>query len=150
MDDGKGTVTSFGAGGYDRRILQYYMPVGTSYRFTSGGWSFRPTLEYDPLLLGKVKSDLAQVNPATYDNITNRQDPFRGFGLRAEFLMGPADPEPFGWKLGVRAVPALLELPAVESDHRFARRAMGRAAEHPPPDRRRSEAALLVLECFAR
>lgn len=91
-DKSKDTVTNLGFYGYDRRILQFYAPIGATYTFTSGSWTFAPNAEFDPLLLGKVNSRLQ--NGGGY-NITNTQSAGSGYGIRGEFMVGQK-----GWQVG--------------------------------------------------
>lgn len=95
-DNSKGEVTSLGLFGYDRRILQFYAPIGLTYKFSYGDWIFAPTLEADPLLLGKVNTRLRNVG-ANYDNVTNTQQ--EGFGARGEFMFGQVM-DSYAWQAG--------------------------------------------------
>lgn len=84
-DNSKGEVTSRGAGGYDRRITQLYVPLGLSYTHTTNaGWTITPDLEYDRLAYGNVNSRLGTI-PGFY-NIDNRQH--SGYGVRGELMVG--------------------------------------------------------------
>jgi hypothetical protein len=91
FDNGKGYFTNLGYAGYDRRIAQFYVPVGAKLNFvTSGGWSVSPVLEYDQLIVGKVNSRLANVGD---ENMLNTQH--QGYGVRGELMFGRD-----GWEAG--------------------------------------------------
>jgi len=94
-DNSNGVVTSLGAAGYDRRILQFYAPIGFKMEITSGAWTYSPMIEFDPLLLGKVNSRLGNV-PGFY-NITNTQK--NGYGWRGEFMIGQKY-QNYSWEAG--------------------------------------------------
>lgn len=84
FDEGKGLQSSTGALAYDRRISQYYIPIGATYRYQSGAWIIAPTIEFDPMFYGTVKSRLGATG--LDDNIRNEQK--NGWGLRSEFMVG--------------------------------------------------------------
>jgi hypothetical protein len=98
VDSGEGEVTTLGAGMYDRKINQIYAPVGITYEFLSGTYQFAPTIEYDHLIYGHVRSKLQQVNPFLYDEFSNNQH--KGYGLRGEFLVGQTNPDGSSWQFG--------------------------------------------------
>lgn len=86
IDEGKGRRTNLGFFAYDRRITQYYLPIGATYEFVSrNGWTIAPNLEYDPLINGRVNSRLS--NGGGY-NIYNNQLFGSGYGLRGELMFG--------------------------------------------------------------
>lgn len=93
-DDGDGTSTSLGFGGYDRRIQQVYIPFGISDQFSLGRLYLRPTAEFDDLVWGRVYSHLA---PYTGFNITNTQN--SGWGLRGELMLGQKL-QHYSWEAG--------------------------------------------------
>lgn len=95
FEKNKGNVSSLGLFAYDRRILQLYLPIGVSMKFTSGDWNYSPLLEFDPLLHGWVKSRLSNI-PGFY-NINNPQH--KGYGWRGEFMVGQQY-KYFGWETG--------------------------------------------------
>jgi hypothetical protein len=95
-DEGKGEVTNLGANAYDRRILQFFMPIGVTYEFKAYGYRMAPTIEYDHLLYGRVESRLQNV-PGYYQ-ATNFQK--TGYGLRAEFMISKTDNRGNGWEFG--------------------------------------------------
>jgi Autotransporter beta-domain len=96
-DESKGTVTSLGFSGYDRRITQLYLPVGLSYAYTtSGGWTITPQAEFDWLLYGNVNSRLQNVSSAYY-NIEN--DQHEGYGFRGEIMVGKVS-NGYSWQAG--------------------------------------------------
>lgn len=78
-----GEQTNLGAVGYDRRILQFYLPVGVNLRSVWNGWNVSSNLEYDHLLYGVVMSKLSQVG---FEDASNRQ--YDGFGLRGDIMFG--------------------------------------------------------------
>lgn len=96
LDQSKGEVSTLGANGYDRRILQLYTPVGLTYEFPAFGMRFAPNVEFDPIIYGNVQSRLGTI--PGYQNFTNRQN--SGYGVRGEFMMGQTDASGKGWELG--------------------------------------------------
>jgi len=87
--------------GYDRRILQFYLPVGITHRQTlASGWSIRQNYEADALLWGNVSSRLENTGIPGLQNVENRQDAFSGFGLRAEVMFGQLDTQGRGFEFG--------------------------------------------------
>lgn len=96
LDAGKGYHASTGAAAYDRRIMQFYVPLGTSFSRTFNGWTYNASLEFDPLLIGLVNSRL-QNDGHGDSNLRNTQH--HGYGLRGEFLMGQKY-QYVGWELG--------------------------------------------------
>lgn len=95
-DKSKGTVTSLGFFGYDRRILQFYIPIGMMWSFNKWGYTFSPMAELDMLIYGKVHSRFRNFDPGA-ENLDNTQK--RGYGLRGEFMVGQQY-EDFGWQFG--------------------------------------------------
>lgn len=95
FDNAKGLVTNLGAHAYDRRILQFYLPIGVSAHLYDNGWVYSPLLEFDPLLAGKVNTRLGSI--AGYENINTTQH--RGWGWRGEFMVGQQYKD-FGWEAG--------------------------------------------------
>lgn len=74
-------------GGYERRIKQYYLPVGVKIISRKGDkWSMGGTLEGDLLLDGQVKSKLSQVG-SDYGDAKNDQEFMKGFGGRVSVFM---------------------------------------------------------------
>jgi len=95
VDEGKDTVTSLGYVGYDRRITQFYAPVGATYTYlTESGWTIAPNLELDPLLYGNVNTRFQNFG---YYNINNTQN--TGFGVRGEFMVGQ-QAQGYSWQFG--------------------------------------------------
>jgi hypothetical protein len=94
-DRSKGEVTDTGALGYDRRILQFYAPLGINYTLPLGGLIMNPVVEVDPLLYGHVNSRLQNVG---YYELKNTQH--SGYGLRGEFMIGTLDDRGIGWQAG--------------------------------------------------
>ncbi len=85
IDNGKGQVSDLGAHAYDRRITQFYAPIGVSYSYTTeGNMTITPNFEVDPLLYGNVNTRLGNIT-GLY-NINNSQH--TGFGLRGEVMAG--------------------------------------------------------------
>jgi hypothetical protein len=95
-DESKGEVTNQGSLGYDRRILQFYAPIGYTMNFPAFGFTMSPTIEFDPLIWGHVQSRLQNITG--YGTADNYQD--EGYGLRGEFLIGQEDASGFGWQFG--------------------------------------------------
>lgn len=95
-DEAKGTVSSLGASGYDRRIFQLYVPLGVTYEFASGGFDFAPNLELDPVFWGNVSSRLGNIPGYYY--VENHQS--AGIGARSEFMMGRLSERGEGWQFG--------------------------------------------------
>jgi len=90
-DEGKNTVTTIDAAGYDRRITQLYLPVGASYTYTGYGLKIVPNIEYDQLLYGNVNSRLQYLGNSCYainqlpcSNDNNRQ--MSGYGVRGDMM----------------------------------------------------------------
>ncbi|MEI7670078.1 MAG: hypothetical protein WCJ33_08355, partial [Pseudomonadota bacterium] len=98
-DEGKGTVTDLGYYGYDRRITQFYLPLGVAYSYINeDGWSFTPVIEGDVLLGGNVETRLQTFG---LGNLENKQKFGSGYGLRAEFMVGWKDADGgVTWKVG--------------------------------------------------
>lgn len=95
-DESKGTISSTGAYGYDRRILQFYVPIGVTYEAQSNGFTYAPNLEVDPVFWGNVSSRLANV--PGYEDVENHQS--SGIGLRGEFMIGQLNDAGAGWQAG--------------------------------------------------
>lgn len=100
--NGKNLQTNLGKLGYDRRIAQFYIPVGVSWEFTHGDLTFWPNFEVDPMFYGRVNSRLSNINYAVPANeaefdITNQQR--KGFGLRGEMMVGQKL-ESLNWQVG--------------------------------------------------
>jgi hypothetical protein len=95
VDRLKGEVTDTGALGYERRILQFYAPIGVNYTVPVGGLFLSPTVEIDPLLYGHVNSRLQNFGGPELNN-TQRN----GYGLRGEFMIGTLDERGNGWEAG--------------------------------------------------
>jgi hypothetical protein len=84
-DEGKGTVTSLGAEGYDRKITQVYIPIGFNFSHPFGnGFTLTPNLEYDQLVWGHVSSRLGTL--PGYPNVINIQHD--GWGIRGDVMLG--------------------------------------------------------------
>ena len=94
-DELKNEVTDTGAIGYDRRILQFYLPLGMEYGFNAYGLRMRPSLEADLLLYGIVNSRFQ--NFGDYE-VYNQQH--EGHGIRADFMVGSLDAQGRGWEFG--------------------------------------------------
>ncbi len=101
IDEGKGYKTNTGALAYDRRIQQFYIPIGASLAYESGdGWTVTPQAEMDLMFYGNVDTRLTNLPYLTlrtatgYRNVTvedpaeNRQS--FGLGLRSELMFGKA------------------------------------------------------------
>ena len=98
VDNGKGVVTDRGYAGYDRRIMQAYVPLGVTYTiYGSSGWFVAPNVEYDALFWGKVNSRLHNAGAGFY-NINNTQT--SGYGIRGELMFGQTPQNSFGWEFG--------------------------------------------------
>ncbi|MDE3059469.1 MAG: hypothetical protein KGJ06_00475 [Pseudomonadota bacterium] len=102
FDQGKGLATNTGSLAYDRHISQFYIPVGGTWRITSGNWIFSPNLEGDMLFYGQVNTHFQPIDPSLAPsdqepNITNQQH--TGWGLRGEFMSGQQY-KSFGWEAG--------------------------------------------------
>jgi hypothetical protein len=82
-DNGKGYFTNLGYAGYDRRIAQFYVPVGAKFAFSVGDWDITPSLEYDRLLLGKVDTRTQSLGSSNL--VFTQHD---GYGLRGEVMFG--------------------------------------------------------------
>ncbi|MES2985446.1 MAG: hypothetical protein V4735_09695 [Pseudomonadota bacterium] len=95
-DELKGAVSTTGARGYDRRITQFYIPIGATYSFSALGLEWAPNLEYDHLLYGHVQSRLQNLPPRHALN----NDQYDGYGLRGELMVGKTDSSGFGWQAG--------------------------------------------------
>ena len=95
-DNGKDEVTSLGLAGFDRRITQFYLPIGFAFEFPAYGLQFAPRVEFDPLLYGNVSS--RRGNVAGFENVENDQR--EGYGWRAEFMMGQVNERGAGWQFG--------------------------------------------------
>lgn len=85
-------------GTYDRRIFQVYAPIGVTYEFSSGGWTFAPNFELNPLIYGYVQSRL-QTIPGL-ETASNLQRDNGGMGYRAEFMMSRLSSDGRGWQFG--------------------------------------------------
>lgn len=81
--------------GYDRRILQFYLPIGLSYRVNVYGLQFTPMVELDPLFYGQVQSRLQNLGGT---EANNTQD--SGYGVRAELMVGEVGNNGKGWQAG--------------------------------------------------
>lgn len=96
-DNSKNEVTNTGFLGYDRRILQLYLPIGAKWEFTTGsGLTFWPNVEFDTLLYGHVNSRFRNFDPLS-KNLENRQK--RGYGIRSELMVGQKLDD-FSWQVG--------------------------------------------------
>ncbi|NBO18061.1 MAG: hypothetical protein EBV03_02330 [Proteobacteria bacterium] len=95
-DNSKGTVTSKGFFGYDRRITQFYVPLGAMWSFDKWGFTFSSVAEFDYLVYGHVSSRFHNFDPDAV-NLSNTQRD--GYGLRGEFMLGQQY-EDFSWQLG--------------------------------------------------
>lgn len=77
--------------GYDRRMMQFYLPVGVSYQMRYGDYTITPKGELDMLLFGKVQSRMNYIRNSSgvsYGTITNTQQFLSGYGLRSELMFG--------------------------------------------------------------
>ncbi len=95
-DNSKNQVTNTGFYGYDRRIAQFYIPLGAKWEFTHSGITFWPTAEFDPLFYGYVNSRFRNFDPAS-KNLVNKQN--SGFGVRGELMAGQKL-EGYSWQIG--------------------------------------------------
>ena len=95
VDQGKGTVTQLNQYGYDRRILQLYVPIGATYEKKSGGYRYGPTAEIDPVFYGYVNSRLQNLGGASASNIQHS-----GLGVRADFKVSHVNDAGYGWSFG--------------------------------------------------
>ena len=95
-DNSKGFRTNTGALAYDRRITQFYIPIGANWQFTHGDFVFSPNLEMDVLFYGHVNSRFRNFDP-TAKNLENIQK--RGLGARGELMIGQKY-EDFSWQIG--------------------------------------------------
>lgn len=95
-DNSKNEVTNTGFYGYDRRIFQFYMPIGAKWEFTHGPVTFWPTAEFDPVFYGYVNSRFHNFDSQS-ENLVNRQH--SGWGARGELMMGQKL-ENYSWKFG--------------------------------------------------
>lgn len=89
-DEGKGYLSSNNAQAYDRRIFQFYVPIGASYAYTTeSGWTISPQAELDVLAYGNVSTRLTNLTGVQFsDPATNTQH--LGFGGRSELMFGKA------------------------------------------------------------
>lgn len=97
VDEAKNTITSNGFVGYDRRITQFYLPVGAQYTCNmSNGWAMKPLLEYDQLIYGNVDTRLQSLGGPDIENSQTS-----GYGIRGELMFGK-QPNRFtpGWEFG--------------------------------------------------
>jgi hypothetical protein len=82
FDEGRGTVTTTGAVGYNRLSKYAYLPVGVNMGFRSGNWTWRPSFEYDFLLTGYQRSGFKDLG---YDHdVINKQT--KGYGIRGALM----------------------------------------------------------------
>jgi hypothetical protein len=95
----KDKVSNTGAVGYDRRILQAYLPIGYTYVRPMEGWTLRHNLEFDALLWGNVSSRLAGTGLGL-NNVENRQEAFSGYGIRGDVMFGQLDGQGRGLEFG--------------------------------------------------
>jgi hypothetical protein len=102
VDNSKGLKTSpsascpTGCFGYDRRITQFYVPIGANWEFTRGDFVFSSNAEFDMLFYGRVNSRFTNFDASAKD-LENRQR--RGIGLRGEFMVGQRY-EDYSWQFG--------------------------------------------------
>ena len=95
-DNSKNEVTNTGLFGYDRRIVQFYVPIGAKWEFTHGPITFWPTAEFDPMFYGYVNSRFRNFDPAS-KNLENKQT--SGYGLRGEIMAGQKL-DGYSWQIG--------------------------------------------------
>ena len=95
-DASKGEMTDTGARAYDRRILQFYVPIGMEYGFNAYGLRMKPSLEGDILFYGLVNSRLEAI-PGYYE-LNNQQR--EGTGVRGDFMISSVDAQGRGWEFG--------------------------------------------------
>jgi hypothetical protein len=95
-DFGQGKVTNRGIPLYDRRIMQAYVPIGVTMHYTTGGWTFSPNAEFDPMFYGWVSTRLKNTGLGLY-NVDNNQT--FGYGLRGELMIGREE-KGFSWEAG--------------------------------------------------
>ena len=86
LDELGGRTSTTGARGYDRISQYHYVPIGLEAVIAAaGGWTFKPTVEYDYFISGSQDSKLSQA-VAGLGDLSNSQD--SGYGLRASFMAG--------------------------------------------------------------
>ena len=96
-EDGKGGVTSLDKEGYDRRILQFFLPVGVTYDMpTSSGYHLVPTLEGGPLLYGNVSSRLGNI-PGNTNEVNHQHS---GYEVRGDFMVDKLNAQGQGLEFG--------------------------------------------------
>lgn len=90
LDKGKGNFTNTGAEAYDRRINQWYIPVGTSLSYeTADGWSITPQAEADFMFYGLVDTRLTNLVGTGVQYLDPAyNDQHFGIGLRSELMFG--------------------------------------------------------------
>ena len=96
-EDGKDGVTNLGFEGYDRRILQFFLPIGVTYDIpTSGGYHIVPNIEGGPLLYGNVSSRLGNV-PGNTNEVNHQHS---GYEVSADLMVNELNSAGRGWEFG--------------------------------------------------
>lgn len=95
-DRSKNERTNLGFFGYDRRIMQLYVPLGLKWQFKKWGYNFTTLGEYDHLLYGMVESRFQNFDPQA-NTLGNKQK--KGYGLRGEIMIGQ-DYDDYSWEFG--------------------------------------------------
>lgn len=94
LDNGNGYVTNLGKGAYNRQLVQSYLPVGVTVNIPRGNFNVTPTLEYDELIYGQVRSSLRDFIGRNVDN-----EQHNGFGVRGDLQVGQTKGA-YGWSIG--------------------------------------------------
>lgn len=84
-DNSKDLVTDTGALGYDRRITQFYAPIGLWYQSKGQYFDISSKGEFDIPLFGIVNTRFQNLGGP---DVVNYQRFFKGYGLRGEVMLG--------------------------------------------------------------
>ncbi len=84
-DNSKNLVTDLGYYGYDRRIAQFYVPIGLWYQSKGEYFDISSKGELDIPLFGVVNTRFQNLGGP---DVVNYQRFFKGYGLRAEVMLG--------------------------------------------------------------
>lgn len=100
-DNGKGSISSLLVPGYDTRVAQLYLPLGFKMEIHDDDWIYKPSLEYDQLLFGRVNSRRTSVVDPAFPTLYNTWETqtYRGYGLRTEVTVGQQYSN-YGWDAG--------------------------------------------------
>lgn len=94
IDKGKSTQTNLGLDSQSH-TLEFYLPIGATFRYYYEGLTISPTFEYDQLLWGKMNARALPGEPK--ENI--RQE--FGYGLRGELMFSQGTGVGgYGWQFG--------------------------------------------------